>query len=80
MIKNAYKLISNRLSEKDVCFLQALENHTKIAQIIERTGWSKALVNTYKYRLMEKGVVQQVSRGILALSLPEFDLFIEEFL
>ncbi|MBG9367706.1 AAA family ATPase [Streptococcus sp. NLN64] len=77
--KNAYRLIKQRLSEKDEIFLKAIKSETKIADLITETKWDKNLINTYKYRLIDKGLVFQPQRGYVDLVLPEFDIFLENF-
>ncbi|MVX58523.1 AAA family ATPase [Streptococcus danieliae] len=77
--KNAYRLIQQRLSDNDEIFLKAIQSKTKIADIIKQTKWDKNLVNTYKYRLIDKGLIFQPQRGYVDLVLPEFDSYLENY-
>jgi GTPase SAR1 family protein len=82
LIRNAYRLIGRDLSDIDYQIVKAIANNAdpcKIADVIEDTGLSKNMVNTYKYRLLETGLITQPKRGYLSFVLPEFDYFIKTY-
>ena len=51
----------------------------KTGEIREKLSISPQLLNTYRKRLMERGVVNGSVRGELTLALPRFEEYIEMY-
>ena len=73
----AYEKIWSELSELDrkIVYVISLGLH-KTCDIRERLSISPQLLNLYRKRLMERGVVDGSKRGELTLALPRFEEYI----
>lgn len=76
----AYEKIWSELSALDQKVVFVISSGlTKTIEIRARLGMSPQLLNTYRKRLMERGVVNGSIRGELHLALPRFDVYIETY-
>ena len=77
LIIYAYEKIWSELSELDkkVVYVISL-GINKTSEIREKLSISPQLLNTYRKRLMERGVVDGSRHGELSLALPRFDEYI----
>ena len=76
----AYEKIWSELSVLDQKVMFAISSGlTKTIEIRERLNVSPQLLNTYRKRLMDRGVVDGTIRGELHLALPRFDVYIETY-
>ena len=69
------------LSERDIQFLFAMledEEVSRIADITDRLGISASNASHYKRRLLNQGVLFEVGRGKVALSMPMFKTLLAE--
>ncbi|MCR4907900.1 MAG: ATP-binding protein [Lachnospiraceae bacterium] len=67
------KATVNELSRGDIAFLRAMlpdEGKSDITSIISRMKKSSGYVSRYRARLIERGVIEAVSRGVVAFALP----------
>ena len=67
------------LSEKDVDFLIAMaedERESRLSDIGSRLGASSAYVQTYKRRLIQAGIIEQVRRGAVRFSIPHMRAYL----
>jgi hypothetical protein len=73
LIESVHKTILKPLSGKDREFLYAMtqdQEMSSISDIKDRMGVSAAYVQQYRVRLMESGVIEQVSRGKVEFAVP----------
>ncbi len=85
--KYAYKIIWDGLSENDckaVKGIVALGNGKPVKRedLMEHTGFSSSMMNEYKDRLREAGVISPAkrgSRGWYQLALPRFENFVKDY-
>ena len=77
LIIYAYEKIWSELSELDkkVVYVISL-GINKTSEIREKLSISPQLLNTYRKRLMERGVVDGSRHGELSLALPRFEEYI----
>ncbi len=80
LIIYAYEKIWSELSELDrkIVYVISTGIH-KTGEIREKLAISPQLLNTYRKRLMERGVVNGSVRGELTLALPRFEEYIEMY-
>jgi Mn-dependent DtxR family transcriptional regulator len=74
LIESVHKTILKPLSDKDREFLYAMtqdQDISSMADIRNRMGVSAAYVQQYRIRLMESGVIDQVSRGKVEFAVPD---------
>lgn len=84
LIRYSYRKIWSELSGKDKEFLMAMvesgrgENVSR-QQLMEKTGFTSAMINRYQGRLKEQGVISSAKPGEYTLALPMFGDFIQEY-
>ena len=69
-----FQAMLNPLSEQDRNFLAAMSEDdgvTKVADLEKRTGFSHGMLQTYRKRLIEAGVIFSPRRGELAMIMPQ---------
>lgn len=75
-----YDKIWSELSVKDKKVVTLIsEGFTKISDIKEKLNMSGPLLNVYRKRLAEQGIVDISVHGILTLALPRFDEYVKIF-
>lgn len=74
--QNAYSLIWENLTKREKEILIAMTKSSKVSDIAAETSLSNGNLQTYKKRLMEKGLVLSKSRGSMTFALPRFKEFI----
>ena len=80
LIIYAYEKIWSELSELDRKIVYVISTGVyKTGEIREKLSISPQLLNTYRKRLMERGVVNGSVRGELTLALPRFEEYIEMY-
>ena len=74
-----YKKIWSELSEKDKWYMGFIvkKDRMPIAELLEITGQKKNEFSQYRARLKDKGLIDVSSRGIIAFTLPRFDVFVD---
>jgi len=75
MIDNIYKPVVKLLSDKDMQFLRAMakdDGTSRVSDIKNRLKISDGLVQAYRKRLLDAGVVAAERRGEMAFTLPYF--------
>ena len=76
----AYEKIWSELSELDRKIVYVIANgYEKTAEIRTQLSISPQLLNTYRKRLMERGIVDGSVHGMLTLALPRFDEYIDTY-
>ena len=76
----AYEKIWSELSTLDQKVVYVISTGTtRIMDIRDKLGMSSQLLNTYRKRLMDRGVVNGSVRGELTLALPRFEVYIEMY-
>ena len=73
MVDNIYEPVIRLLSDKDIEFLKAMAKDGKVSRISEiknRLNASDALVQAYRKRLLDAGVISAERRGEVAFTLP----------
>ena len=76
----AYEKIWSELSALDQKVVYVISTGTtRIMDIRDKLGMSSQLLNTYRKRLMDRGVVNGSVRGELTLALPRFEVYIETY-
>ena len=74
---NSYSLIWNALSENEIKILYAIANTDgKIQSIIAFSKLTNSAIQVYKKKLINKGIVDDSSRGKLSFILPRFKEFV----
>lgn len=75
-----YKKIWSELSEKDKWYMSYIVKKDKMstAELLELTGQKKNEFSQYRTRLSEKGLIDISNRGVVAYTLPRFDVFIQQ--
>ncbi|MGN8906418.1 ATP-binding protein [Bacillota bacterium HCP28S3_F12] len=75
-----YEKVWRELSEKDqqVVYMICQGMH-KVSDLKEKLNMSPQLLNVYRKRLMERGIVDGSVRGILTLALPRFDIYVNAY-
>lgn len=74
----------NGLSEKDRGFLEAMGPDadqgcpSRLSDIAARMGVSSGYASEYRRRLVEQGVIEEVSRGLVAFALPGMHEYVRE--
>lgn len=75
-----YEKVWDELSEKDQKIVYEIcQGITKVSDLRERLQMSSQLLNVYRKRLMERGVVNGSVRGLLTLALPRFDVYVNTY-
>lgn len=76
----AYEKIWSELSDLDRKIVYVIANgHEKTIEIRTQLSISPQLLNTYRKRLMERGIVDGSVHGVLTLALPRFDAYIDTY-
>jgi hypothetical protein len=81
MIDNIYKPVIKLLSDKDIQFLKAMAidgNVSRISDIKNRLNTKDGLVQAYRKRLLDIGVISAERRGEVEFVLPYFDEYLCE--
>jgi len=79
MIENIYEPVVKSLSDKDMQFLMAMAvdgNVCRISEIKNRLNASDAMVQAYRKRLLEAGVISAERRGAVEFTLPYFNEYL----
>jgi hypothetical protein len=79
MVDNIYEPVAKMLSDKDIQFLKAMAKDNSISRISDikkRLDASDGLVQAYRKRLLEAGVVAAGRRGELMFTLPYFNEYL----
>lgn len=69
------------LSRGDIRLLKAMlldPRESRLADLAERLGEGSNYVSTYKRRLVERGVIAELARGVVAFDLPGFREYLAE--
>lgn len=74
--QNAYSLIWEKLTGKEKEILVAMTKTSKVSEICNELSLSPGNLQTYKKRLMDKGLVVSSMRGTMIFALPRFKEFI----
>lgn len=75
--QNAYSLIWEKLTEKEKKILAAMCKTSKVSEICAELSLSNGNLQTYKKRLMDRGIVASKERGTMVFALPRFKEFID---
>ena len=79
MVENIYHPVVKSLSDKDMEFLRAMSkdgNASRISEIKSRLNANDGLVQAYRKRLIDTGVISAKRRGEVEFTLPYFDEFL----
>ena len=79
MIDNIYQPVVRLLSDKDIEFLKAMAssgNISRVSEIKNRLKVSDGLVQAYRKRLLDAGVISTERRGEVAFTLPYFNEYL----
>lgn len=71
-----WKELSNKDQEVVYIICQGIQ---KTSEIKDRLGMSPQLMNEYRKRLIDRGVVNGEERGVLKLALPRFEVYVNEY-
>lgn len=73
-----YKKIWSELSEKDKWYMTFIIQKEKMptSELLEMTGQKKNEFSQYRARLTEKGLIDSSNWGMVAFTLPRFDVFV----
>ncbi len=74
-----YKKMWSELSEKDKWFMSFIvrKEIMPVSELLEVTGQKKNEFSQYRERLKNKGLIDVSDRGVIKLTLPRFDVFVE---
>ena len=74
-----YKKMWSELSEKDKWFMSFIvkKDSMQVSELLELTKQKKNEFSQYRERLRDKGLIDVSERGIIKLTLPRFDIFVE---
>ncbi len=74
-----YKKMWSELSEKDKWFMSFIvkKEVLPVSELLEMTKQKKNEFSQYRERLRDKGLIDVSDRGIIKLTLPRFDVFVE---
>ena len=76
----AYEKIWSELSDLDHKIVYVIASgYEKTIEIRTQLSISPQLLNTYRKRLMERGIVDGSVHGVLTLALPRFDAYIDTY-
>lgn len=84
LIRYSYRKIWSELSKKDKSIVIAMVEinngeNVKKQQLMDKTGFSSAMINRYQGRLKEQGVLVSPEAGTYSFSLPMFENFVQEY-
>ena len=77
LIKNSYLLTWEKLTGKEKEFLIALSESNSQKEIQEKLKMSNGNLQTYKKRLIDKGLIISKGRGKIDFALPRFNKFVK---
>ncbi len=77
LAKNSYSLTWEKLTPKEKSILFALAETSSQKQICSLLGMSNGNLQTYKRRLLDKGLIISKERGEIDFALPRFKQFVE---
>ena len=74
-----YKKMWSELSEKDKWFMSFIvkKEVIPVSELLEMTKQKKNEFSQYRERLRDKGLIDVSDRGLIKLTLPRFDVFVE---
>lgn len=75
--KNVYSLIWKRMSALDRSLAFAMLEHETTAEIIKALGVNNSKFQVYRRRLVDNGIVDDSTRGVLTFALPRFKEFVQ---
>lgn len=78
LARNCYDVIWKDLSkvEKEICFAIAKSGNGEVNKIQGLLNKSMSNINNYRYRLIEKGIIESKAYGYLSFTLPRFNEFV----
>ncbi len=76
LIKNSYLLTWEKLTKKEKEFLTVMGETKSQKEISEKLKMSNGNLQTYKTRLIEKGLITSKERGKVDFALPRFEKFV----
>lgn len=80
LVSYVYEKVWKELSPKDQLIVYVIcQGKTKTSDIKDFLGISPQLLNEYRKRLMDRGVVNGEQRGVLTLALPRFDVYVNTY-
>ena len=73
-----YKKIWSEMSEKDKWYMTFIVQKEKMptSELLQLTGQKKNEFSQYRARLSDKGLIDTSNRGMVAFTLPRFDVFV----
>ncbi len=77
LIQNSYLLTWEKLTSKEKEFLYAMAESSSQKDIAEMTNMSNGNLQTYKKRLVDKGIITAKERGKVDFALPRFKEFVK---
>ncbi len=77
LIKNSYLLTWESLTAREKDFLSALARSSSQKEIRDALNMSNGNLQTYKRRLVDKGLIASSRRGEMAFTLPRFKEFVQ---
>lgn len=76
LIKNSYLLTWEKLTKKEKEFLTVMCETKSQKEIAQKLNMSNGNLQTYKTRLIEKGLIESKERGKVDFVLPRFKNFV----
>ncbi len=78
MLFNVYEKLWSELSNKDKSIVSEIAGGmTKVKDLREKLGFSTQMINQYRKRLIDQGIVDGSERGEMKIALPRFENYIE---
>lgn len=77
LIQNSYLLTWEKLTSKEKEFLYSMTENTSQKEIAKAINMSNGNLQTYKKRLIDKGIIVSKERGKLDFALPRFKEFVK---
>lgn len=77
LIQNSYLLTWEKLTSKEKEFLYSMAENTSQKEIAKAINMSNGNLQTYKKRLIDKGIIVSKERGKLDFALPRFKEFVK---
>lgn len=75
-----YEKVWSELSDTDRRVVYAIaQGVERTADLKETLGMSPQMLNGYRKRLMDRGIVNGATRGVLSLTLPRFDVYVNTY-
>ncbi len=86
LIRYSYRKIWSELSEKDIEVIKAMvklngDGPVKREELMKETGFSSSMMNRYRQRLMDKGLIttSKEEYGSYSFALPMFSSFVRDY-